>query len=169
MQGITWSRSVTEINSNPSSNAPFKTRISALLGPRQQILNHSETSEYNESLFSQKLPKGFPIKMLGILCPGRAHQTGIALGSPLLWAAAAASPAASCPWRVACALSHCAPASQSWSRGWWFPGCIRRPDPLWVGGREITWAVPRGRSSNQWLVASRDREGKHSQLQSLYY
>lgn len=40
------------------------------------------------------------------------------------------SPAASCPWTAVCVRSHWAPASQSWSHGWWFPDCSPRPSPL---------------------------------------
>ena len=75
------------------------------------------------------------LKWLSSFAQERAHQTGIALGSPLLWAAA--SPAVSCTCKAACAPSSWAPTSQSWSHGWWFPGCNRQPNPLWVGGRRL--------------------------------
>lgn len=95
------------------------------------------------------------LKWLASFAPERAHQTGIALGSPLLWAAA--SPAVSCTWKAACTPSSWAPTSQSWSRGWWFPGCNRQPNPL-SGREKITWAVPVGHSINHWQAAEGDRE-----------
>lgn len=47
------------------------------------------------------------------------------------------SPAASCPWTAVCVRFHWAPASRSWSRGWWFQDCSPRPSPLrGAGGKK---------------------------------
>lgn len=68
----------------------------------------------------------------------------------LLVAEVSHSPAASCPWTAACVRFHWAPASRSWSRGWWFPGCSPRPSPLGRGGGDNRAGV--SVSESNWLL-----------------